>query len=159
LLDLRHSQTGSEKKWALALEKKIARALRLSQSGVLIWGGEPQIAISKKSKGKGGRQTQIAARLALRFWREILQGRVEILCASSDGRDGTSGSAATRLNARVLRSMNKLGPSLQRQLKKAIARYDTAPFLERHGALIAAYSTGTNLQDIVLIRINPSTNP
>jgi len=156
ILDFRHSQMGSEKKWALALEKKIARALRSRQEGVLIWAGEPQVELPKKTRGHGGRQTQLAARLALRFWDEIRSGRVEILCGSSDGRDGTSESAATHLSRHSGHRIKKMNPSLQRQLKKAIECFDTAPLLRRNGFLIPAYSTGTNLQDLVLIRVMAS---
>ena len=49
-----------------------------------------------------------------------------------------------------------MNPSLQRQLKKAIDRFDTAPLLRRKGFLIPAYSTGTNLQDLILIRVMAS---
>ena len=162
ILSFKHSQTGTEREWASSLGREISRALRSGQGGVLIRAGEPRVGLRKNTRGRGGRQTQIAARLALRFWDEIREGRVEILCGSSDGSDGTSGAAAVALgqtSGRRIRPIHpthpiqKMTPSLQRQLKKAIERFDTAPFLRRMGFLIPAYSTGTNLQDLILVRV------
>lgn len=155
VLKTKHSLLGSEQEWAETLSRQIRHGLGKGRTGLLIWGGEPQVKLPKSSrKRRGGRQSQLAARLLDVFWQEIRDGRVEILCASSDGSDGTSGAAAVHLCSFPLGApLPRRTASLQRQLKKAIARFDTAPLLRRMGLTIPSFQTGTNLQDLVLVRL------
>jgi glycerate-2-kinase len=155
IFEARHSILGNEAQWARKLTSKVRAAIKKERAGLFIWGGEPQVDLRSRRHGRGGRQCQIAARLALEFWDEIRLGRIEILCGSSDGCDGNSGAAAVYLRALPsAKKMKKMSVSLLRQLKKAIASYNTAPFLNRHGFLISGFSSGTNVQDLILIRVN-----
>jgi glycerate-2-kinase len=158
ILEIRYSQMGTDIRWARILSRKIHKAVSSGERGVIIWGGEPQVKLPTK-RGKGGRQCQIAARLLLEHFKSIATGRVEILCGSSDGSDGNSGAAAVYLYKNALHALHKDAKSsapLQRQLEKAISSYNTAPLLRRLGLLISSDSmgsTGTNVQDIILVRI------
>ncbi len=162
LIEVQHSCLGSEREWARELSQIIRGALKRSQSGIIIRGGEPQVKLPSRH-GRGGRQCQIAARLALEFWDEIRAGRLEILCGSSDGSDGNSGAAAVHLSTDLGahldarpgpgQRMKPMSISLQRQLEKAVRSFNTAPFLRKQGWIVPSFATSTNLQDLIVIRV------
>jgi glycerate-2-kinase len=110
-------------------------------SGLVILGGEPRIRVHGRHHGgsQGGRMTHLAALLALEF------PGLEILCAATDGVDGSSGSSFT-----WIRPGNHLNPQ---RLRRALRTFDTASELRRVGALFPARPTGTNVQDVVLVRL------
>ena len=155
--DLQALPLGDEKKWSSeSWMKKFARRFG-RQDGVLIFrGGEPQVGLPARRAVAAEDKCQIAARLALNFWDEIREGRVEIFCALV-GRIATETRARRRLHFGEARAqMPPMSPSLQRQLKKAIDRLRHGPLAQANGFLIPARSTGTNLQDLILIRVSKS---
>jgi hydroxypyruvate reductase len=143
---------GQASEWVQEIAGDVARA---RHPGVLVYGGEPQLELPA-ARGRGGRLTHLAALLTLRFEDEIRAGVLEILCASSDGVDGASGSAASFVDQRIL---SALAPrSTLAVLRRAVARADTGSVLARAGALIPSFSTGTNVQDLVAIRLRRSSS-
>ncbi len=95
--------------------------------------------------------TQIAAALAIAFAAEIRDGAVEILALSSDGVDGVSRSSGAHLaRQQGKRLMN--ARSLER-LRSSLSRFDSASALEPIGALLPEKPSGTNVQDVLVVRI------
>lgn len=150
-----NSKLGMEAQWAREIIRQVRSLQQHGKTGVLVLGGEPQVDLSGVSrKSRGGRQSQLAARLALEFWAELREGSLEVLCASSDGCDGNSGAAAVDLSFRKKREIQVLSSQLRRNLQSAIRMKNTAPFLAEQGFLIPQFSTGTNVQDLVMIRLS-----
>lgn len=139
-----------------AARVELARGARADR--VLILGGEPliRVPVTVPSAARGGRMTQIAAGLALELAPAVLQGRVEILAASSDGVDGRSGAAGALVGAREAERMGLGGERGTRALERAIGNFDSARALD--GALIPARGSGTNVQDLVAVRVRAGSS-
>ena len=133
----------SEAGWVAPWTEWVKKIERMRAPGLLVLGGEPTVRLPPGSP-KGGRQTHLAAALLNRFRNELAAGRVEILCASSDGVDGSSGAAAVLLE----RLPNVFA---RNAIQGAIRKHRAAEFLREAGALIPARETGTNVQDAVLV--------
>jgi hydroxypyruvate reductase len=150
-------QLGDWREWVGRLEREVNRAfreLRAGSTGLILLGGEPQVALPRNLRVLqfgGGRQSHIAAALALRFGDEILSRRLELLCASSDGSDGNSNSAGTWIDHRALARLG--GKKGRAALAGALHDYSTAALFRKARALIPARQTGTNVQDLILIRV------
>ena len=129
--------------------KKISLQIKenLKKRGLLIFGGEPRLDLLKKH-GRGGRQSHLAALLLKQWWNEIEDGKTEILCASSDGVDGTSRGAGAILTNRMAEVCSKA------QLDQAIRGYRTGAYFEQKKMLLPTQRTGTNVQDVVLVQLN-----
>jgi glycerate-2-kinase len=139
-------------RWIELAERETRRALaRRPGGGVILLGGEPRVALPSSRAGRGGRQTQIAAALAARLARELGAGRVELLAAASDGVDGASRSAGARLEGRVARRAGS--PGAAARLREAARRFDSARALAALGALRPPGPTGTNVQDLLVVRV------
>lgn len=147
-VNLLHKSSGNLGTWQQWV-KRLESEIRKEKEGLILFGGEPSVSL--KGKGQGGRQGQIAAQLLTQFHSDIAAGQLEILCASSDGSDGSSRSSGAWLTRKVASQLWR--PSSRAILKSAIASLNTAPALRRLGALLPPESTGTNVQDVVLIRI------
>ena len=148
-----HSQLGDWQAWVNLVSKLSQSAKR---SGLLILGGEPQMRLPKNSRGKGGRLTQIAAALLQENFPLIQSGRLEILCASSDGTDGLSHASGVLLHANVTREIEmhtSLYSFAQSQLDTAMNQFNTAPLLEKFHALVPAHSPETNVQDVIIAHL------
>lgn len=143
------------REWADHLIENLDRALGAGKTGLLLMGGEPRIDLSAVSLeggyGLGGRMTQIAATLAVDEWTALLTGEVEILCGSSDGVDGTSESSGAWLNEGLGRKL--LNPKTRWNFQKAVLGLDSASCLRRWSALLPSRPTGTNVQDLVIIKV------
>ena len=120
------------------------KTVSAEKSGIFLQGGEPLLALPI-GRGRGGRQTHLAALLAHDLHSEILDGKIEILCTSSDGLDGSSRSAGAFLTKKTLPSKHSL--------EKAVKHFDSATLLKRTGALIPQIFTGTNVQDAMTLRV------
>lgn len=142
--------------WVGVLARKTETALKNGRSGILLMGGEPEVSLPN-SPGHGGRQTQIAGALALRLWRPLLEGKVEILCMSSDGVDGRSGAAGAYLYETNTQSWLS-SVSERARLRRALASFDSAGFLWEKGACLPERWTGTNVQDAAIVRVRGAAN-
>ncbi len=118
-----------------------AAARDLAPGHALVRVAEPRVVLPTKP-GRGGRAT----RLALLAWKGGLPAGVALACLASDGVDGASGLAGALVTG-------GLPEDTKADALEALAAFDDAPFLERHGAAIAASPSGKNLLDVhVLLR-------
>ncbi len=159
-------QLGSWESWVSRFEREIESEIQAGDSRspssqrVFILGGEPQVRVPAwvSRNARGGRMCQIGAALTLRWARPLREGRLEILAASSDGVDGRSGSAGVYLGLEQGRTLDRK-PGLLRELDQATGSFDAARVLDQIGALIPARVSGTNVQDLVAVRIKaPSSS-
>ncbi len=159
VLSAESAQSGGWNTWVKRLDDQVRRsqAIRSNRSSLILLGGEPQVDLrGVKKPGRGGRQSQIATALALKYWDRILNGEIEILAASSDGLDGSSGSSGTYFSKDQIQRANRW--NLQDELVQALQDFNTAGVLKKIGALLPAAPTGTNVQDVVMVSVkNPKS--
>jgi glycerate 2-kinase len=144
VLDFEAGRLGPWQQWVKELGARVSEGRR----GMIVWGGEPQVDLRRARRaGRGGRQTQIAAALLENWADAIAQGRLEVLCLSSDGVDGRSGAAGAWLRARSgVHALKR--PA---ELRHAVRGLDSATLLGRWGGLVPSWATGTNVQDLVVV--------
>jgi glycerate-2-kinase len=122
---------------AIAARDLAERASRLDGDEVLVAGGEPTVVV--RGPGRGGRCSELAVRFAL------AAGEVPMtaLFASSDGVDGSSGTAGFLID---------LPASLDRlQAEVALAASDSLRTASEIGRPIIIPPTGNNLRDLYLV--------
>jgi hydroxypyruvate reductase len=114
--------------------------------GITLWGGETTVVL--KGKGRGGRNQELALRIALeaekRGWTDwtCLQG-------GSDGRDGPTDAAGGIVDGNTLFRIKVLGGDIDALLEQN----DSYAALEMAGDLLITGATGTNVADLgVMIR-------
>ncbi len=128
------------------VEGDVADAAKLicdaARPGVTIWGGETTVVL--KGNGRGGRNQELALRIALeakaRGWQDwvCLQG-------GSDGRDGPTDAAGGLVDQGTLARIADVDGLL--------ANNDSFAALKEAGDLLVTEATGTNVADLgVLIR-------
>ena len=156
------SSSGNGGPWTRCLKQIVQqtdRAMRFKQSGLVIWGGEPEISLPAQLHPRptplasGGRQTHLALALLIRFRAGIGSGQMQILCAASDGSDGKSGSSGAFIDASVAMRILK-SASVLKKAEHSLKRFNSACFLKKLDALLPVMDTGTNVQDCVLIQIH-----
>jgi glycerate-2-kinase len=125
---------------AAAAGKRFGRAgARLSPSSVVLAGGETTVTLGARS-GRGGRSLEFA----VGAWQALEgAGRVAILAAGSDGRDGSSRAAGAFADSTSRRRARARGLDE----KAALAAHDTEPLLDAIGDLFVTGPTGTNVAD------------
>lgn len=122
----------------------VTLARDLAPGHALVRVAEPRVRLPANLPvgARGGRAT----RLALLAWTAGLPDDVALACLASDGVDGASGRAGAIVAGAVPREAEP-------DARAALAAFDDAPFLERHGAAIAAAPSGKNQLDVhVLLR-------
>ncbi|MFC1805282.1 DUF4147 domain-containing protein, partial [Candidatus Omnitrophota bacterium] len=119
---------------------------------ILIWWGEGRVKVTAENPGKGGRNTHLALLIAKKLRRAKIDN-VLILAASSDGQDGTSGFAGAVSSARTITKAREIGLNPDDYLR----RFDSGTFFERLNDAVIFRETGTNVADIVIAMIQPST--
>jgi hydroxypyruvate reductase len=121
-----------------------ALARELAPGHALVRVAEPRVALPARlpAGARGGRAT----RLALLAWTAGLPEGVALACLASDGVDGASGLSGALVSGALPRDA-------EADARAALAAFDDAPFLERHGAALAAAPSGKNQLDVhVLLR-------
>ena len=127
-------------------ERLVARVLSSVRSKLVALSGEVTVALPPGALS-GGRMQHLALLLA-----RALEGRpFRALCAGSDGRDGPSENAGAVVDGQTARLARANGVDLDR----AIARFDSAAACSVLGLAIPAFDSGTNLCDLVLVRVRP----
>lgn len=125
-----------------------------SRELLFLYGGEPISAVRRP--GIGGRLSHLGAMLAWNL-RDFSGERHEILGLASDGLDGRSESGGFLLGAESARKLQKrvATASGRRRWIAAMKEFNSASRdgLGGIGALIPSQPTGTNLQDVVALRI------
>lgn len=99
-----------------------------------------------RGNGKGGRNQELCL-AALREIRD--QGGLLLLCAGTDGIDGSSEAAGALVDASVWTRAREMNLSLDDFLD----RNDSSSFLERTGGVIVTGPTGTNVMDIAILLV------
>ena len=87
--------------------------------------------------------------LALLLARDIHGHKLSLtaLCGASDGQDGCSGLSGAIVDENTVHQGVEAGMSIEQYITAA----DSATYLHRIGAGLAARKTGTNVADIVII--------
>ncbi|MHB1844332.1 MAG: DUF4147 domain-containing protein [Deltaproteobacteria bacterium] len=123
---------------------QVARWLTEETSGATldVSVAEPTLVVGPRA-GTGGRAQQLALMVA-----PHLRGRrAALLVAGSDGRDAASPFAGAIVDGTTAERAARLGLSLER----ALAHRAASPVIARLGVGIPAFTSGTNLTDLVLL--------
>ncbi|MDV7269488.1 DUF4147 domain-containing protein [Thioclava sp. A2] len=130
------------------LAPRIAALLAEMASGeVLVFGGETTVAL--RGKGRGGRNQELALRVACAAEAAGISGDWVFLSGGTDGRDGPTDAAGGVVGPDSLERMRLAGLSPE----AALAENDSYPALMAADALLMTGGTGTNVADLaVLIR-------
>lgn len=113
----------------------------------LLLGGETTVTV--RGRGRGGRNQELALAVAME-----IDGTAGVLAASlgTDGTDGPTDAAGAFADGGTVAR----GESGGLDARDALRRNDTHPFLRAAGDLIVTGPTGTNVNDVVLVLIDPA---
>ena len=115
--------------------------------GTHLFGGETTVKLT--GTGRGGRNQELALRVALLAEQEGWQGPWLYLQAGTDGRDGPTDAAGGVVCESSIASLRGAGVGPEKRL----ANNDAYPALAAAGALLLTGGTGTNVADLgILIR-------
>lgn len=129
-----------------AAAAQILAALRdLAPDAAMVFGGETTVRL--RGTGRGGRNQELALRLALQAEASGLEFDWVFLAAGSDGRDGPTDAAGAVVGPRTLTLMRAAGCDPQ----AALAENDSHTALEAAGALLITGATGTNVADLAVV--------
>ncbi|MFN2428085.1 MAG: MOFRL family protein, partial [Candidatus Binatia bacterium] len=111
--------------------------------GAAVFGGETTVTVASATAGRGGRNLDLAARVAL-----AIRDRdgAAVAAAGTDGCDGSSRAAGAIVDGGTAMRAESGG----RALEAALAAFDTEPALEAAGDLLVSGPTGTNVGDLVI---------
>jgi len=118
--------------------------LRCDRATLLLAGGEPTVTV--RGAGRGGRAQELALSAAL-----TLDGDagVALLAAGTDGSDGPTDAAGAYADGGTLAR----GAALGLDPRACLAANDSHGFFSREGGCFVAGPTGTNVMDLVLVRV------
>lgn len=113
----------------------------------LLLGGETTVTVT--GPGRGGRNQELALALAME-----IEGLDGVLAASlgTDGTDGPTDAAGAFADGRTVARGYAAGVDA----REALRRNDAYPFLRAAGDLIVTGPTGTNVNDLVLVLVDPA---
>ncbi|HYC55479.1 MAG TPA: DUF4147 domain-containing protein [Candidatus Binatia bacterium] len=130
-----------------AIAARIRAMQRSARPSALVAAGETVVRLRRGTVGRGGRNLDLAARLALSIRGS---GALACACAGTDGCDGSSRAAGAIIDegtaARAARA--------DLPLDRAVASYDTEPALAAAGDLLVTGATGTNVGDLLVAVCN-----
>lgn len=110
--------------------------------------GELEVKIPAGCKpGRGGRATALVLEMAMEAKQRSML--IDIAVLATDGFDGNSGSGGGFLTAEDVESVSA------DELGNAVRTFDAAAWLEKRDRLYEGTPTGTNLGDILLLRLRP----
>ena len=125
------------------IKSELAHNLPLKKPTCLILGGEPTVQV--RGNGLGGRNQDLALRMV-----EKLSGIPGMLFISlaTDGEDGPTDAAGAVIDGQVFNGNieNDL-----KEIKSYIENSNSYEYLAQKGALIKSGSTGTNVNDLLII--------
>ncbi len=135
----------------VSLVCRLTRLLRDAPDGVHVWGGEAPVRLPLQP-GRGGRAQHLAALLLLLWSARGWPRPIGVLSAATDGVDGNSGSAGAWFgDAHPAKDSGTVVA-----LRRAIRGADTASFWERLGQCVSSRETGTNVMDLLIVRLGPT---
>lgn len=109
---------------------------------VLLFGGETTVRI--RGRGLGGRNQELALRVALEAERRAVAGPWVFLSAGTDGRDGPTRAAGACVDDQSLTRLRQAGGDAVLYLDES----DSFHALEISGDLLPQRATGTNVADV-----------
>lgn len=122
----------------------------LAPGEALALGGETTVALDTlppgATPGQGGRNQELALRLALLVGDRPLPGDWAFAAVGSDGRDGPGEAAGALVGPDTLARIRRAGIDPA----EAAARHDATPALAAAGALVVTGPTGTNVADLAV---------
>ncbi len=122
--------------------------LATGRKTAILSGGETRVVIGKGASGRGGRNTEYLAALAVEL--DGARG-IHALAADTDGIDGHGDHAGAIAVPEILRRGAALGLDLGRML----ALHDTYEYFDACGLLLKTGPTRTNVNDFRLILCQP----
>lgn len=125
-----------------AAERVVREALALPAGKVLAFGGETTVVL--KGSGQGGRNQELALRVAQEAERRGMPGSWVFLSGGTDGRDGPTDAAGGVVDDQTLARLAEQGLSLSDFLDQN----DSYKALEASGDLLITGATGTNVADL-----------
>ena len=127
--------------------QQAAEIIAKQGQGITLFGGETTVRI--KGDGLGGRNQELALRLALIAQKQGWKDGWVFLSGGTDGRDGPCDAAGGMVDANSLNKMRKAGVDPEEMLQNN----DSYHALKAADALLMTGATGTNVADLqVLIR-------
>jgi len=111
----------------------------------LLWGGETTVRLT--GKGRGGRNQELALRVAALAHGAPLHRRWVFLSGGTDGRDGPTDAAGGVVDAQTW--------ALIRDAGDLLANNDSHTALQHADALLITGATGTNVADIQILLSQP----
>jgi hydroxypyruvate reductase len=149
---------GDAARCGASLASSLIERARDGWRGCVIWGGETTVQLeahatasldapSAPTAPRGGRCQELALSAA----RVLAEGgepggRVTLLAAGTDGRDGPTDAAGAFADATIWEAIRASG----RAPELALARHDSYAVLDAVGALHRRGHTGTNVRDVVI---------
>ncbi len=128
--------------------EEVARAWHAGP-GITLFGGETTVVV--RGHGQGGRNQELALRLALLAERQGWPADWCYLQAGSDGRDGPTDAAGGLVDGGTAERIRAAGLDPEARL----AANDSLPALDAAGDLLRTAGTGTNVADLgVFIRLS-----
>ncbi len=114
---------------------------------LVCWGGEPTVTLPGPHAPPGGRMQALALALAKELHTAGADARsITILAAGTDGRDGATDAAGAVVDGRTWSAIRSVGRTPEHDL----ASYHSHQALSLVGALIPAFASGTNVNDLVI---------
>ncbi|MGB0926079.1 MAG: glycerate kinase type-2 family protein [Pikeienuella sp.] len=125
-----------------AAQRIVAEMRAAPRPCTLLYGGETTVVVT--GDGKGGRNQELALRVALLLEAEPLAGNWAFLSGGTDGRDGPTDAAGGLVGPDSLRRIRAGGVDPV----AALANNDAYTALKAGGALLMTGATGTNVADL-----------
>jgi glycerate-2-kinase len=128
----------------------LGRSLRAREPLCLVAGGETTVTL--RGEGRGGRSQELALAAALELAGE---DGIALLAAGTDGTDGPTDAAGAFADGGTRERGRRRGVDA----RACLARNDAYAFFLREGGLLRTGPTGTNVMDLVLLRVGPPGAP
>lgn len=114
---------------------------------VICWGGEPTVTLPGPDAPPGGRMQALALWMAKQLHDAGHDAHgITILCAGTDGRDGTTDAAGAVVDAGTWTAMRDAGRAPDQDL----AAFRSHQALHAIRATLPAFASGTNVNDLVI---------
>lgn len=135
--------------WPVPVEGEVSQVARAlvggAGPGLTLWGGETTVVL--KGSGRGGRNQELALRIALEAEAAGWAPGWVCLCGGTDGRDGPTDAAGGLVDAGTLARIRDAGLDPVALVKAN----DSYRALEAAGDLLMTGPTGTNVADLGLV--------
>ncbi|MEM1361273.1 MAG: DUF4147 domain-containing protein [Pseudomonadota bacterium] len=128
----------------VAAERVVGEAMVAGPAARLAFGGETTVTL--KGSGRGGRNQELALRVARAAERAGLTGPWCFLSGGTDGRDGPTDAAGGIVDHTTLQRLQARGIDTE----KLLANNDSYAILDAAGDLLMTGATGTNVADLQL---------